>query len=847
MRCIDELKILSNLPKDVFSDEERQAVYNYAKSNAKNPKFDQFVSDTQDKIQRRINQNYRRNLLSIEKTKQFKDQIDNSQNKRAALQKILEKGARVINAERATGTGRLIYETQRKGDNHLEFVQNPDNEVHILNAADDAFNLRETRDHIPQAAKDFLRIYLDVNKDQMNLAKSLGATVHELDDHLSIQSHDRAKIKSPFTSRFQGMQHRLELLKSGMSPFEVSKKIREMARQKWLNVIKPKLNLERTFGELQADGTYKLTMTEAEIDQALHDSYTNIVNGKEKSTTVGPGAFSQERVFHFKDKKSWGEYNALYGKGTLYDAMIDTVMRNGQKIGQLKHFGPTASKSWTEAKNYAIDTSIKTGENLEAKNLNKHNRIFDALVSAKDLPEDTAFDDIYKALKTTSYLSKLGFSNFSSYPDLALQMLRYAKTGENFFTRATWTIKGIADGLPFNKSRDRILKSVAVGMENNQSVYLNRYSDEHNPAIAKIMKLYFTATGQHLFDEGLRSSTTHVFSSYLYKTLGDKFDTLNEDYKNSLSSYGIGEKEHELLSKYKNEMSVWKNHRNVFPEIAENISKKDMEEYAGKTLNDAEYKDLQRHIRSCLTEMYQDHAAYVQLSPTEYDRALAQTSNKNIAPIFRTMNKMFMDFKWFALAQTRKVLGQIYLDNTTQSLGRSIVNASFKQHRLMVEYILTSMAMSWTADSIVSLLKYGHVENPLDHPVKESLRAFMGPLGLLGSIVSTTFTRDKKLSIDSFIGPTGKTLEDTANLFKTLTTYDSHGKRLNYHDKVIRSLLQYTDRHLLPHFWETELLYRHHVFNPLMNRVDHRYLYNQERRFRHENPNATKLPFLENL
>ena len=76
----------------------------------------------------------------------------------------------------------------------------------------------------------------------------------------------------------------------------------------------------------------------------------------------------------------------------------------------------------------------------------------------------------------------------------------------------------------------------------------------------------------------------------------------------------------------------------------------------------------------------------------------------------------------------------------------------------------------------------------------------------------------------SVAGPDIATFDDVARLFSTLTDFDSQGKKLNYHKRVMRELLSFLNRDVIPKTLYTKYAFDHYFYNNMMQKIDPSYM-----------------------
>ena len=254
-------------------------------------------------------------------------------------------------------------------------------------------------------------------RELVNLANSEGAAIGWLDDFVTTQFHDLAKIKS--------------------ASFE-----------KWKSDISDLLDEEKTYfsGDVQ------------DRENFLQRVYENIVQNKRALTDAAPdevgmgkmslaNMMSQHRQLHFKDADSWLKYNSLYGHQNPIDAILHGIERMSANVVLLQKFG--ANPDFTFNKYLKSHPELSPGEISRIKSQY-------AFVSGKAYqvgdPKKLKWEQGLAAIQN---MSKLGSAVFSAITDPMYSAFGAHYRGKNFFSSYYNTYKHGLLQSPFWRSSNR--------------------------------------------------------------------------------------------------------------------------------------------------------------------------------------------------------------------------------------------------------------------------------------------------------------------------------------------------------------------------------------------------------
>lgn len=193
------------------------------------------------------------------------------------------------------------------------------------------------------------------------------------------------------------------------------------AQAKWVADTLPLLDRKQY---LHADGRL---LNDAELQDMLGKAWETLAtDGMNKQTPgqfKGPGAKanagSESRVLHFKDGDSYLAYNAAYGSGSMYDAMIGHIGGMARNIGLVERMGPNPNNQFR----LQLDLAERADGKLERVFGNKPTAYWDVISGNTGAAESQKLAAVGQHIRNVQTMGKLAGAVISSITDLSTMMV----------------------------------------------------------------------------------------------------------------------------------------------------------------------------------------------------------------------------------------------------------------------------------------------------------------------------------------------------------------------------------------------------------------------------------------
>lgn len=310
---------------------------------------------------------------------------------------------------------------------------------------------------------------LDIAREIANTQKSLlielkmaGAPIRELDGRVARNSHDPQKIRGDLTQS------------------------EDQAFAKWSNDLMPLLDKEKT-------SLWNKNNPEAQ-QKFLRHVFDDILNDQGGS---GPGT-TGKRSIHFADGGGWYDYNAQYGKKSLFDTVKQEIKTTSRQAALINRLGVDYKDGW-EQLNKSVEKSVSNDADAK-KNFQDGKNFaqtrFETLLGVSDIPGNTWWAKAGDAVRGFVRMGIYGGSAFATPADIAssASMIRN-HTGQSFLGSMADAIKGFADMLD-PEQKAEVLHRIGLFHSDYLDSVTNKMSvaDGGPGLITKAERVFYKAT-----------------------------------------------------------------------------------------------------------------------------------------------------------------------------------------------------------------------------------------------------------------------------------------------------------------------------------------------------------------
>jgi hypothetical protein len=605
------------------------------------------------------------------------------------------------------------------------------------------------------------------------LLNRAGANIQFLEEYIARQTHNPTKLAHAAASYVERKQLDLQLIKQFKGDAKaIAKEKSRIAFERWKNSIKPKLDIVRSFGDVNP----------ADIDTKLKQVYDNIVSGEHQVFTEdGEGylkfrrSFSAsnklggKRVLHFKDGGSWYDYQQEYGNGSLHDQFLKQLWDTGGQLGVMEKFGPSARSVYESVKEQLIS------KNKGIKNIRKKFRhsdwTMDELEGKTRGVPDNLLGKMLMGFKMVRSMN-LGSIWLSSIPDFGLSGAKMKSFGGSYLQGEFQAINSFIKG---RKDLKAIGSRFGVWSNSTIGASMSRFSSVDSPfsAFAKLNSYITKFNLMEHHDDSIRIG----WAANAGKTLGDlsgsKLVDLPEGVRNTLTVHGIGDAEWDLMRHPTNRITSVKNEYIVAPDLVRDFSDKSIAQYLDKPVSELTSSDIFNVKEDMKTNWYNYFADEADdVIPNPSPSSMAWINQGTRGDEFKgILLRLLGQFKSWNIEVTRRTLGKYVFGGGAESVYDAFASGKADISGL-AEFILQQMKWGYISAAAVNLSRGLQPPSPFDPKTWVDSAERGGSFGIYLGTLEQAWGKYTGDIGDIFIPPVVGPMRDTTKFLKALFSGD---------------------------------------------------------------------------
>ena len=301
---------------------------------------------------------------------------------------------------------------------------------------------------------------------------------------------------------------------------------------------------------VNADGS---RMNDAQVMDMLRAAYETLASdGMNKQTPgqfKGPGAKansgSNSRVLHFKDGQAYLDYNAKYGMGSMYDAMISHVGGMARNIGLVERMGPNPNQQFRLQLDLAerADGPITTAAGALKNGAVGPQAVWDVISGNSGAPASARLAEIGQHTRNVQTMGKLAGAVISSITDLSTMMVTTGYNKLPYWDLLTNTMTaGGKEAKEFANMHGMIAESLISD--------LNRWQGENiaNTWSGRLANSTMKLSLMNAWTDTMRRGFSLTMMAGMGKLSGKKWSALTEWDRSHLARKGITEADWDVVN-----------------------------------------------------------------------------------------------------------------------------------------------------------------------------------------------------------------------------------------------------------------------------------------------------------
>jgi len=481
-----------------------------------------------------------------------------------------------------------------------------------------------------KSAKDIARILKESQNSWRLRLNDLGANIGELDDWITRTTHNTEK----------------------MAVASKSSRLIDDNRLAWVEYIQTKLNLKRTFPEVNDP---------IEISKILSSIYDSLMTGdhlKHGGTNSIYGTknvtnrLNSSRVLHFKDLQARQEYNIKFGEPSLQTSVFNVLTSSAKNIVMMQELGTNPQDTFNKIL-ALLKKKYKSSDYKIVRDLNFDNfqGAFAQIDGSANIAGSQTLAKIGEVVRSTGDMARLGGTAITSFADLAPYMASTNFQGRGLLTGLFEAINGLLGGN--NKAAME-----AVEVISNSVVVANRgniYSDGADSfgGLNNLRNKFFKWNGLNGWVSSLKSSMALGVAKFYGSLTKTKFFNLEKRERNFLTLYGIDEGKWDMLRSIKTLAADDK--RYLTAEGAKDIPDSVINKYLGRKLSARELRNFKNDLELTWRNVLNDQGTHGTPEPDSQIRSITKMGTVK-GTYMGELNSFIMQYKNFSVSLYKKIL-----------------------------------------------------------------------------------------------------------------------------------------------------------------------------------------------
>jgi hypothetical protein len=596
-----------------------------------------------------------------------------------------------------------------------------------------------------KGAKDIARILKESQNSWRLRLNDLGANIGELDDWITRTTHNTEK----------------------MAAASKSSRLIEDNRLAWVEYIQARLNLKRTFADVNDP---------LEISKILNSIYDSLMTGdhlKHGGTNSIYGTknvtnrLNSSRVLHFKDLQARQEYNIKFGEPSLQTSVFNVLTSSAKNIVMMQELGTNPQDTFNKIL-ALLKKKYKNSDYKIVRDLNFENfqGAFSQIDGSINVIGSQTLAKIGIVVRGTGDMARLGGTVITSFADLAPYMGTTNFQGRGLLTGLFEAINGLLGGN--NRAAMEALEVVSnsIVVSNRGNVFGD--GGDLTGSIGNLRNKFFKWNGLNGWVASLKSSMALGVAKFYGSLSETKFFNLEKRERNFLTLYGIDEGKWDMLRSIKS-LAV-DNKRYLTAEGAKDISDSVINKYLGRKLSARELRNFKNDLELTWRNVLNDQGTHGTPEPDTQIRAIT-TMGSIKGTYMGELNRFIMQYKNFSVSLYKKILRR-EMDSYGPDESK-LIGASMLASTLMLGTIFGYIVLS-----VKDMLSGRSPRDPKKLSVIMQSFVQGGGGGIYGDFLMSEIQNQYGNGIfETALGPTASDIKKFIDMVKTMNEPKKAGKK----------------------------------------------------------------------
>lgn len=616
--------------------------------------------------------------------------------------------------------------------------------------------------------------------------------------------------------------------------------LRRAGYEQWKADIYPKLNMQKTFRDLQPGQTE---------DDFLRAAYDGLVTGLHlkgtgenvvKTSANLAKRLSQSRTLHFRNGADAYAYSELYSRMRFSEQLLSSLSSDSQSLSLMENFG-TNPRSMLDRiveeqkTKYRGDPSIV--DDLNKKRINNQFKELDGSMrgfgSGSPILGNLDLGSIASGFRMIKNMAALGSATISSFGDIATKATFINQNTERGLFGSYATALNDVFNQFGKKDQKQLSYILGVGFENWIGDVHSRHgaNDSGVGRLSKAHQLFFKLNGMRWWNNAQKSGLARMLSADLATYKNRKFSGIPKETKRLLGLYGIGESEWNLIRKVETKAADGRDY--ITPNAIDDLSNDLIDPIVSAKEGNLNITDTMRlkykdELKTKLSAYFIDSADSAIPTPGARERAIMNQGHERGTVIGEAL-RLFAQFKSFPITILTKGMGR------ARAAGGAVA---------MAQMFIGMTVLGYAAMSVKDILRGKepiNVFNPdswKNYNVLVSSMLQGGGLGIYGDFLFGRANDYGGTFTTTLLGPAAQTADDLYDLI-----FESIEKgRLDFGD-VLKNA--YRNTPFINLFW-TKAAFDYLIYYGIMEKIKPGFLNRMEKRAKRDGNQEYFLPPSQN-
>lgn len=615
-------------------------------------------------------------------------------------------------------------------------------------------------DDLPKEAIEIGKVIQKWNEIRRQDSNRAGAWIGKVQGYIAHQSHDMFHLRDA-----------AKRLGKGRSSSE------DVNFKAWQEFITPLLD-KSTFDGVEDIGKFMRSAWEA-MASGVHLKYVDTslsdVSTPPRGTSSLARRLSEDRVFKFKDGKSWHEYNKIFGKGNLRESVEAGLRQSAYSTAIMRRFGANPAQTFQNIMSdleYSAQKGGVAGRDKFNKQRAKIENYINVLDGSANIPANYAVARYSSNLRALKSMSSLGGSLLASIPDMQNIATEMHYQGHGILSGYKAAFEGLSGT---SEEKKAIARSLGIVSKSLVHEFTDRFSAQDNIGglATRGLAAFFKWNGQNWWTDSLRHGMSLSMSNFMANDVGKALSDLSDDMQRIFLLYDIDDGMWDAIRKVDLEKADGDNF--FTPEMARKISDADAAAYLqskGQDVNEASIFEFKETVEDKFRQYFLDRVEYGILEPDAKVRALSAYGG---APgtFWGEMARFAMQFKSFAVSMAyrplaRNLYGHSANDNTfIQALRQTLAGGNGEWHGLAYTIVM-STALGYMSLAAKDFVKGRTPRDPADFQTWRAAFVQGGGAAIYGDFLFNEYGSSPQDVAMATIGPVPSEAAKIVDIFKTL-------------------------------------------------------------------------------